>query len=91
MSHPEARQANHQPGRQPAGRRSLVSRVAMTLAWLWHSTSSSAKYALPTFLQGGRAPRRMARAAGELVAGKGSRGTGLPGRAAGVNKSASCW
>ena len=23
----------------------------MTLAWLWHSTSSSAKYAFPTFLQ----------------------------------------
>lgn len=30
-----------------------MSRVAMTLAWLWHSTSSSAKYALPTFLQDG--------------------------------------
>lgn len=30
-----------------------MSRVAMTLAWLWHSTSSSAKYALPTFLQRG--------------------------------------
>lgn len=51
----EAGQAGRLPARGvsagPARRCSLVSRVAMTLAWLWHSTSSRAKYALPTFLQ----------------------------------------